>query len=287
MSNTLSKELKRPFVNRMNEPPWIARESDELMAFMITGRHLDVGLLTAEDIEKEQGMPGGFKESSSKGEGRERITPQRGDSSKRQQPFKQLTEGWDSVEKEVEYEADEKVSDHQDDETIRTTPGPPGPPRDSSSEESNSESDGPRSPPPTTKPRKATRRNFEYEKSPEEHEWESLTGVIAPRKTRKKGKALQGLKLVPPETLDRDDNKWKNSQRFDGWVNALERFLTFKDINLNDRSALECVVCKVTNSESVLYNQFQREQQEEDQIFFQFMLALRTFLIPSISKDLW
>ena len=50
--NTLSKELKRPFDNRLKEPPWIAREWDELMAFMITGRHLYVGLLTAEDIEK-------------------------------------------------------------------------------------------------------------------------------------------------------------------------------------------------------------------------------------------
>ena len=41
------------------------------MAFMITGRHLDVGPLTAEDIAKEHSMPGGFKESSSKGKGRE------------------------------------------------------------------------------------------------------------------------------------------------------------------------------------------------------------------------
>ena len=51
-SHTLSKELKRPFVNGLKEPPWIAREWDELMAFMITGRHLDVGPRTAEDIEK-------------------------------------------------------------------------------------------------------------------------------------------------------------------------------------------------------------------------------------------
>ena len=62
LTNTLRKELKRPFVNRLKEPPWIAREWDEIMAFMITGRHLDVGPLTAEDIEKEQSMPGEFKE---------------------------------------------------------------------------------------------------------------------------------------------------------------------------------------------------------------------------------
>ena len=89
--NTLSKELKRPFVNRLKEPPWLAREWDELMAFMITSRHLDVRPLTAEDIEKEQRMPGGFKESSSKGIGREPVTPQRGEGSKRQQRFQQQT----------------------------------------------------------------------------------------------------------------------------------------------------------------------------------------------------
>ena len=76
LSNTLRKELKRRFVNRLKEPPWIAREWDELMAFMITGRHLDMGPLTAEDMEKEQSMPGEFKESSSKGKGREPVTPQ-------------------------------------------------------------------------------------------------------------------------------------------------------------------------------------------------------------------
>ena len=76
LSNTLRKELKRRFVNRLKEPPWIAREWDELMAFMITGRHLDMGPLTAEHIEKEPSMPGEFKESCSKGKGREPVTAQ-------------------------------------------------------------------------------------------------------------------------------------------------------------------------------------------------------------------
>ena len=53
LSNTLRKELKRQFINRLTEPPWIARKCDELMACMITGRHLYVGLLTAEAIVTE------------------------------------------------------------------------------------------------------------------------------------------------------------------------------------------------------------------------------------------
>ena len=136
------------------------------MPFMITRRHLDVGPLTAEDIEKEQRMPGGFKESSSKGKGREPVTSGRGEGSMHQQRFQQQTVGGDSVEKEAEYEADEQGSDHHEDETTRTTPALTGPPGYSSSEESNSESDRPRSPPPTTNPSKATTRNFEREKSP-------------------------------------------------------------------------------------------------------------------------
>ena len=69
------------------------------------------------------------------------------------------------------------------------------------------------------------------------------------------------MKLDPTGTLDGDYNKCKNSQRFDRCVNALETFLAFKDIDLNDCSALEFVACQVTNSARVLYNQFQREEQ--------------------------
>ena len=93
--------MKCPFVNRLQEPPWIAKEWDELMASMTTGRHLDVGPLTAEDIEKDQGMSGGCKESSSKGKGREPVTPYRGEGSKGLQCFQQHTEGTESVEKEA------------------------------------------------------------------------------------------------------------------------------------------------------------------------------------------
>ena len=145
------------------------------MAFMITGRYLHLGPLTTEDIEKEQGMPGGLKQSSSKDKAHEPVTPQGGESSKRQRRFQEQTEGGDSVEKEAEYEADEEGFEHQQDETTRTTPAPPVPPEDTSSEESNSESDRPRSLSPATKPSKATRRNFEREKSIEAHEWELLT----------------------------------------------------------------------------------------------------------------
>ena len=104
------------------------------MALMITGRQLDVGPLTAEDIQKQERIQAGFQESSSKGKGREPVTPQRGEGSKRQQRFQQQTEGGASVEKEAEYEADKEDSDPHEDETTRTTPASIGPPGDSTSE---------------------------------------------------------------------------------------------------------------------------------------------------------
>ena len=121
------------------------------MASVIPGRQSCVGLLIAEDNQKEQAMPGGFKESSGKGKEREPVIPRRGEGSKRQQLFQGQTEGEDSVEKEAEYEADEEGSDHQEDENNRTTAAPPGRTGDSRCEESNSESDRARSPRPTIK----------------------------------------------------------------------------------------------------------------------------------------
>lgn len=49
--------MKRPFGNLRKEPRWIAREWDELIAFIITGRCLYVGPLTAEDIDKGKEYP--------------------------------------------------------------------------------------------------------------------------------------------------------------------------------------------------------------------------------------
>ena len=123
---------------------------------------------------------------------------------------------------EAEYEVDEQGSDCDEDDSTRTTAAPPAPPAASSSVESNSESHQPRSPPSTTKLWKATRRKFETETSPEEQEWESDSEVIAHRSTTSESKmALKGIKLDLPETRDRNDDKWKNSERFDGCVNVL------------------------------------------------------------------
>ena len=126
------------------------------MAFRIPGRHLDVGPLTGEDIEKHKGMTWAFKESFCKRTAREPVTQQRVEGSKHQHRFQHQTEARDSVVKEAAYEVDEQGSDYQEYETSRSTGTPTGSPGASSFEQCNREVDRPRSPAPTTKPMKAT-----------------------------------------------------------------------------------------------------------------------------------
>ena len=99
--------------------------------------------LTPVDVENEQGIPDGYKGSASKGQGREPVTSQRGEDSKRLQLAQQHTERGDSVDQQEQYEADAEGANYQEHETNRTTPAPPGPPADRTSDESNSESDRP------------------------------------------------------------------------------------------------------------------------------------------------
>ena len=95
------------------------------------------------------------------------------------------------------------------------------------------------------------------------------------------------MKLDPPETLHRNDNQCKNSQSFDGWVNASQTCLVFKNIYVNVESTLQFIAFLVTNSAQVLYNQFQPEEQARYEAFFKFNLALHKFLMAYISKELW
>ena len=145
LCNNWSKELKCTFVNPQTKPPCICREWDEPMSFIIPGRHLYVGPLRPAYIEKYQGMPRGFKESSSKSKGREPVTPHREEGSKHQHRFQPQTEGGDSLEKEAEYKTDDEGSDHAEDNITSTTTAPTGLHGDRRSEESNIESDRPTS----------------------------------------------------------------------------------------------------------------------------------------------
>lgn len=63
----------------------MAREWDDLMALMLTDRHVDLESLTADNIVKEQVEPVESKKSSRKAKGHQPIILQCGEGSKRQQ----------------------------------------------------------------------------------------------------------------------------------------------------------------------------------------------------------
>jgi len=67
------KELKKPVVPLGKEPHWVIKEWDEIMAFALCGRHLQLRTHTVEDCDKPvDTMPGSFQgtpEPKSKGEG--------------------------------------------------------------------------------------------------------------------------------------------------------------------------------------------------------------------------
>ena len=154
------------------------------------------------------------------------------------------------------------------------------------SQGSHSTSDRARLPPPTRKAKRARRRNFNAEKSAEGPELESITAVIVYSRTTKNRQGIPGLQVDTYKALDAYHDKFKNTHRFDGWVQALARMLTLKAIVLYDRSACEVVIFHAYSRALVPCHQLQQEQQLKNQTLFKFMLSLRTLLILSITKDL-
>lgn len=61
--NTLRKKLNHTFLNHLKHLPYIARQCEKLVAWMITVHHLCIGSRSAADIEKEEGMAGRFEQS--------------------------------------------------------------------------------------------------------------------------------------------------------------------------------------------------------------------------------
>jgi len=73
------KELKKPIVPLGKEPHWVIKEWDEIMAFALCGRHLQLVTHTVEDCDKPvDTMPGSFQRTpkpKSKGKGTIPTTP--------------------------------------------------------------------------------------------------------------------------------------------------------------------------------------------------------------------
>jgi hypothetical protein len=281
----ISKSLKKPQVPINKEPHWVLQNWDDIMAFMMCGTHLDREVHTVGDLTDpvQEGI-GSYPQTpkgKGKGSGRTPKTPIKnisttesatgqGTSSKQQEGDK------DSGDKEPT----EERNNQQGQRTSGNDPDDSG--SDSSSDSESSSASSVKS---ILRPRRQNVLRGQRAKSVEQEQWESTTGISIPEGQKKLSKQLKGIKIEAPENLDSSEKKWTDSQYLDEWVNAVQRWLVIKGIDLDSAEALEVVGFKLKGSALTTYNHFRREK-GKDATFFSFMLVLRDFLIPSTSKDL-
>ena len=72
----------------------------------------------------------------------------------------------------------------------------------------------------------------------EQEQWKSTTGISIRPGERKLSKQLKGIKIETPENWDSSDKKWMDSAYLDEWVNAVQRWLVYKAIDLDSAEAL-------------------------------------------------
>jgi len=96
---------------------------------------------------------------------------------------------------------------------------------------------------------------------------------------------MKGIKIDAPENLNSGDQKWRDSQYLDTWVNVIQRWLNMKGIRLESKEVLDFIGFKLQGSALTTYNHHLIKEKDKAS-FFSFMLVLREFLIPSTSKDL-
>ena len=86
--------------------------------------------------------------------------------------------------------------------------------------------------------------------------------------------------------MNGSDKKWRDTQKFDGWTQRMETYISFNGIDLNTEKALTVVEFRLEEQALVVFNQFKREAPIKD--FYIFMVHLRKHTIPSTSIDsLW
>jgi hypothetical protein len=291
--------LWKPVVPLDKEPYWVIKEWDEMIAFALYGCHLDLGQHTVTDWDKPTDtMPGSFQRTpkpKSAGKGKEPATPPHQQSSSSQHTGSHQQQSQQPADDQGQTSHDED-NDNADDEGSddqnslpdipsggNATGGGDDDPGDNSSSSSDSESSAPSIRP---RPNRATKRTARG-KTPEQLEWEAISGSVAPDPRISKG--LKNIQIDAPENLKGDDPRWKDSQYFDTWVNAMERWMTIKGIDLNSEDALTVTGLKMQGSALTTYNHFLRQHTTTAQrTFFKFILVLRQFLIPSTSKaTLW
>ncbi|KAF8418633.1 hypothetical protein BGX38DRAFT_1280541 [Terfezia claveryi] len=250
---------------------------DEIMAFMMSGTHLEESAYTTEDFfNPSKELPGAFlrtPKDQSKGKGRAPETPERRTGLAKEPDDK------DQPPEDIELLEDDDDLDTGLDQQQQKSQGGGRDPDDSGDDSSDSDK-------ASSVASQTLKRKPKREKSVEHQQWESTTGMVTTG-NHKAMNALKGIKIDMPEKLRGEDKKWQDSQYFDSWATAMQRWFVLKRIDLEGASALEIVGFRMEGSALTTYNQFLREK-GKNATFFGFILALRDFLIPSTSKDiLW
>jgi len=112
-----------------------------------------------------------------------------------------------------------------------------------------------------------------------------MTGIVTPETSSKMSKRMKGIKIDAPKKLNSGDKKWRDPQYLDTWINAIQRWLNMKGISLESKEAWDFIGFKLQGSVLTTYNHHLIKEKNKAS-FFNFMLVLREFLIPSTSKDL-
>jgi len=134
---------------------------------------------------------------------------------------------------------------------------------------------------------KKIKKRTDRGKTPEQHQWETMTGIVTPETSSKMSKRMKGIKIDASENLNSGDKKWRDSQYLDTWVNAIQRWLSMKGIRLESKEALDFIGFKLQGRALTTYNHHLIKEKDKAS-FFSLILVLREFLIPSTSKDfLW
>jgi len=137
------------------------------------------------------------------------------------------------------------------------------------------------------KPRKVKKikKQTDRGKTPEQQQRETTTGIVTPETSSKMSKWMKSIKIEATEKLNRGDKTWRDSQYLDTWVNAIQRWLSMKGIRLESQEAMDFIGFKLQGSALTTYNHHLINEKDKAS-FFNFLLGLRGFLIPSTSKDL-
>ena len=95
---------------------------------------------------------------------------------------------------------------------------------------------------------------------------------------------LKGIKIESPENLHTSEKKWKDLQYIHELVNAVQRWLVIKVIDLDSAEAFDVVGFKLKGSAFIRLVIIISEETKTRLVSF--MLLLCEILCPSTSKDL-